>query len=372
MTTLQETDSTPTPTSAPAPTKEKQYPVPKDVEDQVVSLVKGLNESNTVPIKLKELSAKYDLPTKIGKIAYYGAAAYPKIDKFALKCMETWKSYEKYDPADLIPAVVGFFMAFFGGSFLVTIAACEAFRASGAYKTTMTAVSDIQKDFQVVMDANAKDNELDEDGDGIADVKQISNDQLLKRKLKLLFKSINPDRVMNALGAIYGGFIAVIAALKIQFARSLALGNSIGEVVAKPVLRFGGPKLDEFMPPEYRKWNQPILATICKVISVFIAWFLQRVISTVHSAIKGGSLFAEGLLNYLITKGHVKPPEGMDQEKFLQSNQKKEIEQKFSVAVTILGVLFQFHMGWGLFFPLNILLLPATMLEWFLTIFVSQ
>jgi len=117
MTTLQETDSTPTPTPtptpAPAPTKEKQYPVPKDVEDQVVSLVKGLNESNTVPIKLKELSAKYDLPTKIGKIAYYGATAYPKIDKFVLKCMETWKSYEKYDPADLIPAVIGFFMAFF-------------------------------------------------------------------------------------------------------------------------------------------------------------------------------------------------------------------------------------------------------------------
>jgi len=260
-------------------------------------------------------------------------------------------------------------MAFFGGSFLVTIAACEAFRASGAYESTMQAVFDIQKDYRLVLEADKKDNELDEDGDGIADVKQISKDELVKRKLRLVFKSVNPERVMNALAAIYAGFIAVIAALKVQFARALALGNSIGEVVTKPALQYGEPKLDELVPEEYRKWNKHVLSMICKVTAVMIAWFLQRVISTVHSAVKGGTLFAESLLNYLIKQGKLGSE---NPEKFMTSDKKRDMEQKLSVGITILGVLFQFYMGWGLIFPLNILLLPFTMLEWFLTFFVNK
>jgi hypothetical protein len=358
------TTDTPAPTKeAPAPIEAKQYPVPKEVEARVVRLVSGLNDNSSVPKKLQELSKKYDFASKFGKAAYYLAVAYPKVDQLVISCKNTWTRYEKYDPQDLIPALIGFFMAFFGGSFLVTIAACEAFRASGAYHSTIQAVFDIQKDYREVIEADKKDNELDEDGDGIADVKQISNDELVKRKLRLVFKSVNPERVMNALGAIYAGFIAVIAALKIQFARALALGNSIGDVLTKPVLQYGEPKLDELIPAEYRKWNKHILSTICKVTSVMIAWFLQRVISTVHSAVKGGSLFSESLVNYLIKQGklNVENPE-----------KQREIEQKLSVGITILGVLFQFYMGWGLIFPLNILLLPFTMFEWFLTFFVNK
>lgn len=319
-----DSDSTPTPNPNPTTIENKTtYPDPKEVESQVTKLINGWQESKNVPLKLKDFSIKYNLPTKIGKVAYYGAVAYPEVHKFVNKCKQTWKKYEKYDPADLIPALVGFFMAFFGGSFLVTIAAFEAFRGSGAYHTTMKAVDDLTEEFKTAMVKNAEDDKEDLDGDGIADVKQISDQELLKRKLKMIFKCINPERVMNAIGALYAGFIAVIAALKIQFARSLALGNSIGEVIAKPVLRYGEPKLDEFIPQEYRKWNKHILSTICKIISVTVAWYLQRVISTVHSAVKGGSLFAEGIVSYLITKGHIPPPEGMSQEKFLVSNQKK-------------------------------------------------
>lgn len=369
-TTTPITTDTPVPSKeAPASIKAKQYPVPKEVEDRVVSLVSGLNDNASVPKKLQELSKKYDFASKFGKAAYFVAVAYPKVDQFIITCKNTWANYEKYDPQDLIPALIGFFMAFFGGSFLITIAACEAFRASGAYESTMQAVFDIQKDYRLVLEADKKDNELDEDGDGIADVKQISNDELVKRKLRLVFKSVNPERVMNALAAIYAGFIAVIAALKIQFARALALGNSIGEVVTKPALQYGEPKLDELVPEEYRKWNKHVLSMICKVTSVMIAWFLQRVISTVHSAVRGGTLFAESLLNYLIKQGKLG---GENPEKFMTSDEKRDMEQKLSVGITILGVLFQFYMGWGLIFPLNILLLPFTMLEWFLTFFVNK
>lgn len=339
------------------------FPDPSHFQEKVERLISGMQESKSVPTKMKEFMKKYDISKKVGKLAYYGAAAYPKVDAGIKYGYKKWQDYEKYDPQDLIPAFVGFFMAFFGGCFMVTIAAYEAFRGSGAYGTTMQAIEDIKLDFNKVMEQNKKDDELDEDGNGIPDTQEMTNDQLFKRKVHLILKSVDPKRVTNALGSIYTGFLAVVATLKIQFARALALGNSIGEVVTKPVLQYGKPKMDEFVPAEFQKWNEPVLEACSKILSVCIAWYLQRVISTVHSAVKGGSIFAESLLNYLIKKEYYKLPEGTSQ---------KETEQKLSAGVTILGVLFQFYMGWGLIFPLNILLLPATLLEYFLSYFVAK
>ena len=68
-------------------------------------------------------------------------------------------------------------------------------------------------------DANSVDDSKDDDNDGIADVLQISNEELMKRKCLLFLRTVDPKRITDAIGGINAGFLAVAATLKMQFAK---------------------------------------------------------------------------------------------------------------------------------------------------------
>lgn len=48
--------------------------------------------------------------------------------------------------------------------------------------------------------------------------------------------------------------VAIMAALKLRFARAVALGNSLGDIAADPVKRIVGPVLRFVLPKDYKKW----------------------------------------------------------------------------------------------------------------------
>jgi hypothetical protein len=78
----------------------------------------------------------------------------------------------------------------------------------------------------------------------------------------------------------------------------------------------------------------------------------------------GADIFSKGLINYMRRMGYK-----FDKEK-LDDNSTFFIAVCVSVAV--IGFMFQFR--WGFFvlpFPLNILLLPLSILEWLLMYFVG-
>merc|ERR1711957_725314 len=109
-------------------------------------------------------------------------------------------------------------MCFFGGVFPATIAAYEAWRTCGG----SVAIADLQKlygEFTKVKDLNKKDDEKDEDGDGIADVNQVDAKQLMQRKVGVVLSAVQPEVVSGALTGLYTGWIGVLAILKIQFAK---------------------------------------------------------------------------------------------------------------------------------------------------------
>ena len=54
-------------------------------------------------------------------------------------------------------------------------------------------------------------NGLFQDGDGIADVKQISSKELVQRKIGVVAKAIDPELVADAVTAINAGLMAVVA-----------------------------------------------------------------------------------------------------------------------------------------------------------------
>ena len=64
--------------------------------------------------------------------------------------------------------------------------------------------------------ASDEDDEKDEDGDGIADVEQITPTELVQRKIKVYFEATDPEILDRAFAGVYSGWAAIIAVLKLQ------------------------------------------------------------------------------------------------------------------------------------------------------------
>ncbi len=162
----------------------------------------------------------------LAQIADFIDKLLPILQDYYQKFLIFWKKVEPYRPELLIPGFAGLIMCFFGGSFLTLIAAVEAYRMCG-YETTMACINNLIEDFQKVADANKKDDEVDADGDGVADVMQTSNRHLIQRKTLLFLKTIDPKRLTDALAGINAGLLAVVATLKLEFAKTITLGKCV-------------------------------------------------------------------------------------------------------------------------------------------------
>lgn len=96
---------------------------------------------------------------------------------------------------------------------------------------------------------------------------------------------MNPDALSLALGNLYTGFLAIVAALRIKFARAVALGASIGEIVGKPASRYISPLISMMLPKDYKKWANPTVSkksrekavthTRLKLASIIYVWSKQ-------------------------------------------------------------------------------------------------
>lgn len=90
-------------------------------------------------------------------------------------------------------------------------------------------------------------------------------------------------------------------------------------------------------------------------MAISFAWFLQRIISAFHSAIRGGFMCSRNILKYLSIM------------KIININHEDTyLDELAGYCLAFFGLMFQLSLGFGLPFPLNILLLPFRILEWFL------
>jgi hypothetical protein len=234
----------------------------------------------------------------IGKVALHAQKALPYVDTAVLVAKEKWELLKPYKLELLTPAACGLILCFFGGSFLTLIAAVEAFRMAG-HQHLVECFYELKADFELVLKANADDDSKDEDGDGVADVLQVSKQELLQRKVLLFFRTVDPRRVHKAISGISHGFLAIVATLKVQFAKAITLGNAIGDIISVPAHKFVIPPLREVMPPDYRQWAAPIVDYAIKSFAISLAWSIQRVISAFHSAMRGGLMFSRNIIEYL-------------------------------------------------------------------------
>lgn len=109
-------------------------------------------------------------------------------------------------------AIIGFVYLFFGGAFITTIAAWEAFKMCG-YDETMRCLRILYDSYAIAKAASDKDDQVDDDGDGIADVKQIDASALVQRKALVMLKVLDPQIVSEAAAGAWGGIMGVVGKL---------------------------------------------------------------------------------------------------------------------------------------------------------------
>jgi len=267
-----------------------------------------------------------------------------------------------YHPEEFLPMFMGFVLAFFGSHFSVLVAAIEAFKMCG-WETSKKHFQDLFEDYLVVKGASEKDDLVDDNNDGIADVKQITDEQLVLRKARLYLKSCHPDKISDAMAGIYTGFIGVIATLKIQFSSTITLGAKIGDLTSSVVSMAATPVLLVLVPTEYQKWVPVILKYFCKGIGVWVAWWATTITTSIHSALRGGEQFAKGLSQYSSRTGSAP---------LLRVRENTIIFSGIMYGVAALGFYWQLSHFFSLPFPLNVLLFPFTFLEGLLRFYISS
>jgi len=303
-----------------------------------------------------------------GQVAPYVKQAAPYLAKaavmvmlaapYVMRAIKETKDVVERLPDKVVLAIIGFVVCFFGGVFPATIAAVEAWIICGGPEAWET-VKMLYAEWQKVGVENIKDDLKDDDKDGVPDVLQIPPQELILRKSKLVMSSVDPEKVSTGLVSLYTGWIGVLAVLKIQFAMTVTLGERIGGMMYKSVSRLE-PTLQESVPEEYRKWVPVCTRWACKLLAMSIAWWITRAVAAVHSAMRGGQMCAKYVIDYLHERQMIK-----------SSSEELYWDEALGWSLCVAGLLFQFAYGFGVPFPLNVLLWPVQLLEGFIVYSVS-
>lgn len=225
------------------------------------------------------------------------------------------------------------------------------------WDTTRAALLEVYADAKAVYTANALDNAKDADGDGVADVKQISSQDLATRKLALWAQAIkDPDKLSMALGGLYAAWLGVQSVLRIEFARTVTLGVSIAEMANPMLRRICVPFLAHVLPKPYHHWIPLVIKLSARALGVALAWRVQVVVSALHLALRGGLLCSRSLLRYAHSKGRL-----------LRFQEEDTcVDEILGYGIAGAGFYCQLQFGFGVPFPLNVLAFPLTCVEWYI------
>ena len=266
-------------------------------------------------------------------------------------------------PKNVLQMCFGVALAFFGGTYLVAIAAVEAFRQMG-WQRTWADLKVVYAEMRLVYDASEKDDLIDADGDGVIDVAELTPQQLATRKLSLAMRTVKePERLQSAVGSLWAAYLAVLATLRLEFARVAALALGIAEMVKLRAVKLLAPPLSSALGAELKHWVPTLITTAINVAAVIFAWYVQQIVSAFYSALRGGKMFAEALFAFLNDRGWLarlpcvaKPFDPND----------SYLDEVVGYLLAGCGFVFQLKMGFELMFPLNLVFLPLTIIEWFL------
>ncbi|KAA8497391.1 hypothetical protein FVE85_1120 [Porphyridium purpureum] len=260
---------------------------------------------------------------------------------------------EKYHVDELGPALWGLAMTFFGGVYMVLISAIEAANIFGMHRV-VASLQGLWKQIKVAKVAYEKDNLVDENKDGVADVSLMDKSQLAARKAMVILKAVDPNQLAEALEGLTQAWIAVIATLRVKFAQAITLGTSIGNNLDQFVSPFIMRVVNPHVPREYAKWVPVSLKYTFRYMGVALAFKLMRYVSAVFVGLKGSEIFFFGLSTFLVRHNYL--------EKEFATKGNPLITAGFT-ALGLFGAYVQIARNFSIPFPFNVLCLPLTIAE---------
>eukprot|EP01063_Lacrimia_lanifica_P005641 TRINITY_DN13394_c0_g1_i1.p1 TRINITY_DN13394_c0_g1~~TRINITY_DN13394_c0_g1_i1.p1 ORF type:complete len:366 (+),score=72.21 TRINITY_DN13394_c0_g1_i1:72-1169(+) len=165
------------------------------------------------------------------------------IGPYAVALFELLRKVYVQLPWEVLTALFGLVLCFFGGAFVTVIAAGEAFKLCGGERVFMN-MRVVYRDYQRVRLAARRHDRITKGG------KLAPTDALV-----MAMKSVrDPERLSSSVSGIYTALLAVISTLRLQFARTITLGAAIGGMVKKPVQQYIAPSLENLLEADLRKW----------------------------------------------------------------------------------------------------------------------
>eukprot|EP00928_Gymnodinium_smaydae_P082198 TRINITY_DN65592_c0_g1_i1.p1 TRINITY_DN65592_c0_g1~~TRINITY_DN65592_c0_g1_i1.p1 ORF type:complete len:383 (+),score=30.69 TRINITY_DN65592_c0_g1_i1:64-1149(+) len=278
------------------------------------------------------------------------------LSPYVISCIQLCVRVYSALPTNIISALIGLALCFFGGLFPTLIAACEAARVCG-WDRTVASFHDLAAEAEVAIEASEKD-----DADGASALK---GKELVAHKTKLILAKCNAERVNEGIGGLMTSWLAIEAVLQTEYAKTITLALSIGDMIRKPLLAIVAPPLLFLTPEVYRQWVPVVLGWVAKASGMWVAWYIQRVLSAVHSGLRGGLLFARSMLSFLHSQGwRLWGLIPADPDCTI-------IDEIGGWSLAAAGIYWQFSHNFHAPFPLDILLSPLTIgeyvLEWHIT-----
>lgn len=322
----------------------------------------------------------------IEKLVDLYAACYPygvKASKHLNRGYQVVRPFvDKYWKTEYLQLIFGAVLLFFGGTFAMTIACYMAIRLSG-WETMKKSWNILKSNYHEGMEAFHNDPAaqkfFDKDGDGSVSAEEIAGvgkmflsgsaeeKKMVLMNLRCVFVAIDPNQVMAGIGGIWQTAIAVVATLRSKFAKDVALGVSIGEMMSNQVGKHLKPFVRKWFADDLKQWGDFMIDGGCRFFGISLALMLVRVVSAFHSAVLGGQMIAKYLLKFLSNAQNIPHTNGGVAQKSIEV-ESTTLFMAVQYGLAAIGFYWQVSQGFGLnSIVLRLVLLPFSVCEMVLT-----
>jgi len=342
------------------------------------------DEKKESTTKAKTLDEEKKEPTTKAKILAMGTASLLAIAKLTDRMLPNIlhaycvgnEYYVKYKalwlsnvPADVNNIILGCFLCLYGGNYPALIATVTAIQQSGQWhvlKKGLIAIYEQVKEASQVLQEDEMVKMLDKNKDGHVSLEEIAaalqeqGKGLIITVMPSVLQKIDPNVMNDAITSVWAIWCSVMITLHSVFARQIAMGMQVGEIISQTAKQHISPVVAARMDKNYKIWADYGVLIACKFCGVMVAMFLTKLIGGFMTAMQGGEIVAKAV----IIRGK--------QYKFIVSEDTGDLQSIIMYIIGGLGFYYQVTSGFSMNVILRTLLMPASVAEMILGFFVYR
>lgn len=125
-------------------------------------------------------------------------------------------------------------------------------------------------------------------------LKKKQREELEKKKLRALLISLDPILVADVTAGFWRGLLFAGATAKLQHAKIISLGITLGEQINRPVQRYFVPILKDETNEDLHRWYESFFNQVCYLVGVLIAFRISTIIGIVATSLRGARIVIMG------------------------------------------------------------------------------